>query len=102
LKDDTKDLLKEFEKELMREALLEEQEAGPAFEDPDTLETGPAPEVYSNYANDYGRELTRFAENGGEEPQENADGSLVILMLIACILSLGIIGVMLYWLQSWM
>lgn len=102
MKDDTKDLLKEFEKELMREALLEEQEAGPAFEDPDTLETGPAPEVYSNYANDYGRELTQFAENGGEEPQENADGSLVILMLIACILSLGIIGVMLYWLQSWM
>ena len=26
MKDDTKDLLKEFEKELMREALLEEQE----------------------------------------------------------------------------
>ena len=102
MKDDTKDLLKEFEKELMREALLEEQEAGPAFDDPDILETGPAPEVYSNYANDYGRELAEFAENGGEDTRDHTDSSLVILMLIACILSLGIIGVMLYWLQAWM
>ena len=97
---DTKDLLKQFEEELEAEALREEQEAGPAFDDPDTLETGPAPEVYSNFANDYGRELRSFAENGGEEAQPQ--GGIIVLMLIATILSLGIIGVMLYWLQAWM
>ena len=38
MKDDTKQILENMEKELMREALREEQEAGPAFEDPDVLE----------------------------------------------------------------
>jgi len=99
LNEDTKDLLKMFERALEAEALREEQEAGPAFDDPDTLETGPAPEVYSNCANDYGQELQEFAENGGEE--DESQSTLIILMLIATILSLGIIGVMLYWLQAW-
>ena len=102
MKDETKDLLEEYEKELMAESLREEQEAGPAFEDPDVLEVGPAPEVYSNFANDYGRELQEFAENGGEEAETQGDSILTVLMLIATILSLGIIAVMLYWLQSWM
>ena len=102
MKEDTKEILEEMEKELMREALLEEQEAGPAFEDPDVLETGPEPEVYSNFANDYGRELTQFAENGEAAQAEENDSVLTILMLIASILSLGIICVMLYWLQAWM
>ena len=102
MKEDTKEILEEMEKELMREALREEQEAGPAFEDPDVLETGPEPEVYSNFANDYGRELARFAENGGQVQEEEDDSVITILMLIACILSLGIICVMLYWLQAWM
>ena len=102
MKEDTKEILEEMEKELMREALLEEQEAGPAFEDPDVLETGPEPEVYSNFANDYGRELAQFAENGEEAQAEGNDSVLTILMLIASILSLSIICVMLYWLQAWM
>lgn len=102
MKEDTKEILEEMEKELMREALREEQEAGPAFEDPDVLETGPEPEVYSNFANDYGRELAQFAENGGQVQEEEDDSVITILMLIACILSLGIICVMLYWLQAWM
>lgn len=102
MKDETKNLLKEYEKELMAESLREEQEAGPAFEDPDVLEVGPAPEVYSNFANDYGRELQEFADNGGELEEDRQDNVLTVLMLIATILSLGIIGVMLYWLQSWM
>ena len=102
MKEDTKEILEEMEKELMLEALREEQEAGPAFEDPDVLETGPEPEVYSNFANDYGRELAQFAENGGQVQEEEDDSVITILMLIACILSLGIICVMLYWLQAWM
>ena len=102
MKEDTKEILEEMGKELMREALREEQEAGPAFEDPDVLETGPEPEVYSNFANDYGRELAQFAENGGQVQEEEDDSVITILMLIACILSLGIICVMLYWLQAWM
>ena len=102
MKEDTKQILENMEKELMREALLEEQEAGLAFEDPDVLETGPEPEVYSNFANDYSGELARFAESGGEGQEEKEDNVITILMLIACILSLGIICVMLYWLQIWM
>ena len=101
MKEDTKEILEEMEKELMREALREEQEAGPAFEDPDVLETGPEPEVYSNFANDYGRELAQFAENGGEVQTEEDDNIITVLMLVACILSLGIIFVMLYWLRAW-
>ena len=73
MKEDTKQILENMEKELMREALREEQEAGPAFEDPDVLETGPEPEVYSNFANDYGKELTRFAESGGELQEEKEE-----------------------------
>ena len=102
MKDETKDLLEEYEKELMAESLREEQEAGPAFDDPDVLEVGPAPEVYSNFANDYGRELQEFAENGGELEEDRKDNILTVLMLVATILSLGIIAVMLYWLQYWM
>ena len=102
MKDEAKDLLEEYEKELMAEEALEELEAGPAFEDPDVMEVGPAPEVYSNFANDYGRELQEFAENGGETEEDRNDNILTVLMLIATILSLGIIAVMLYWLQGWM
>ena len=97
MKEETKDILAEFEKELLAEELLEEQE-GPAFEDPDVLETGPEPEVYVNYANDYGEALQEFAESGGELSRE--DSGLIVWMLIASILCLGIIGVMLYWLQA--
>ncbi|MBQ3146274.1 MAG: hypothetical protein IJB91_00940 [Oscillospiraceae bacterium] len=102
MKEDTKQILENMEKELMREALLEEQEAGPAFEDPDVLETGPEPKVYSNFANDYGGELARFAESGGQLQEEKEESVITILMLIASILSLSIICVMLYWLHAWM
>ena len=102
MKEDTKQILENMEKELMREALREEQEAGPAFEDPDVLETGPEPEVYSNFANDYGKELAQFAESGGDLQEEKDESVITILMLVACILSLSIICVMLYWLQIWM
>ena len=102
MNDETKDLLQEYEKELMAEALQEEQEAGPAFEDPDVLDVGVEPDIYSNFANDYGRELQEFAESGGEEQEDRKESILTVLMLIATILSLGIITVMLYWLQSWM
>ena len=99
MKEDTKQILDNMERDLMKEALREEQESGPAFDDPDVLETGPEPEVYSNFANDYGKELTRLAES--ELPEEKEDNVTTILMLIACILSLSIICVMLYWLRAW-
>ena len=102
MKEDTKQILDNMERELMKEALREEQESGPAFDDPDVLETGPEPEVYSNFANDYGGALARFAENGDELTAEKEENITTILMLIASILSLSIICVMLYWLQIWM
>ena len=102
MKKDTQEYLEEAQLELQKEALREEQEAGPAFEDPDALEIGPDPKVYSNFANDYNQELTQFAETGKAAAPKQEDNLLVVLMLIASILSLSIICVMFYWLQAWM
>lgn len=92
-------ILEEIEQGLLQEVLLEEQGDGPAFANLDTLETGPEPEVFSNFANDYGRERSR--RKGGKFAAQENDSVMIILMLIACILSLGIICVMLFWLQAW-
>ena len=115
MNEDTKEILEEIEQELLQEevlekieqellyeALLEDQKTELDFENPDVLETGPEPEVYSNFANDYGREQTQSAENGAQQQSQANDSVTIILMLISCILGLGIICVMLFWLQAWL
>ena len=81
---------------LLRENLPED--AAPAFEDPDKIHE-PEELVYSNFANDYGKELQ---EEEAEEQEKKAyeDRLQIILMITASVLSLGIIGILIYWLVA--
>ena len=63
----------------------------PAFEDPVESHTPEGGMVYHNYANDYG-------VNEVDEDQQRHDKIVIGLMLAACGLCLGIIGVLGYWL----
>ena len=81
---------------LLRENLPED--AAPAFEDPDKIHE-PEELVYSNFANDYGKELQ---EKEAEEQEKKAyeDRLQIILMITASVLALGIIGILIYWLVA--
>lgn len=78
---------------LLREMLP--QDATPAFEDPDKIHE-PEELIYSNYANDYGKDL----EEEEQEQQAHEDKLQIILMIAASALSLGIIGILIYWLVA--
>ena len=78
---------------LLREMLPED--ATPAFEDPDKIHE-PEQLIYSNYANDYGKDL----EEEEQEQQAHEDKLQIILMIAASALSLGIIGILIYWLVA--
>ena len=71
-------------------ALLYEQGV-PAFDDPVEIHAPEGGMVYHNYANDYG-------SSEPEEDQTKNDKLVIGLMLAACGLCLGIIGVLGYWL----
>lgn len=74
-----------------------------AFEDPDLTYVPQEPAEVYNYYNDYGRELP-------EEPEEKSvakrkkkeDNTLIVLMAIASFLCLGIIGVLIYWVEAFL
>ena len=113
MRDDTKQELERLERELLAQepeedvlddavirALMEETE--PAFEDPDFIHTPREPMVYCNYSNDYGWDLKRCAESGGQEPEKKEDKLLIGLMIAASGLCLGIIGVRIYWLVAYL
>lgn len=78
---------------LLREVLPED--ATPAFEDPDKIHE-PEELIYSNYANDYGKDL----EDEAQEQKAHEDKLQIILMIAASALSLGIIGILIYWLVA--
>ena len=78
---------------LLREVLSED--ATPAFEDPDKIHE-PEKLIYSNFANDYGKDL----EDEEQEQQAHEDKLQIILMIAASALSLGIIGILIYWLVA--
>jgi hypothetical protein len=73
----------------------------PAFEDPDVIKDPEEPLVYRNFSNAYGTEPT-------EKPEAPAAGSAkddritMGLMITASCLCLGIIGVMVYWLTTFL
>ena len=52
--------------------------------------------IYSNYANDYGKDL----EDEAQEQKAHEDKLQIILMIAASALSLGIIGILIYWLVA--
>ena len=73
----------------------------PAFEDPDVIKDPEEPLVYRNFSNAYGTEPAK-------EPEAPAAGSAkddritMGLMITASCLCLGIIGVMVYWLTTFL
>lgn len=75
-------------------ALLYEETA-PAFEDPEKINDPDGEMVYNNFANDYGNEDLIAAQ----EAKAKNDKIVIGLMLVACALCLGIIGVLIYWLK---
>lgn len=86
---------------LLDDALLEEtlpENATPAFEDPDEIHE-PEELIYSNFANDYGKDMLD-EEAEAQEKKEAEDRLHIILMITASVLSLGIIGLLIYWLVA--
>lgn len=102
--EDTRKELERLERELLAEEAPVEEEGidGPAFDDPEEIYDSEEPMVYCNYSNDYGKELQEFAETGGEEAtgkEKKNDKAIIGLMITASVLCLGIIGVLIYWLE---
>ena len=109
------DTNKELER-LQRELLAEESddldelladfldEPTPAFDDPEKIYEPEEPMVYCNYSNDYGKDLKEFAENGGDmkKKKKKDDKVLIGLMITASVLCLGILGVLIYWLETFL
>ena len=70
------------------------EEPEPAFDDPEKIHDPKEPLVYQNFANDYGAQEKDEAARLKEKDERIVMG----LMILASALSLGIIGVMGYWL----
>ena len=83
--------------------LAETDPDGIAFEDPDRVEIPQEPVNVCNYYNDYGRDIPEEALE--EEPmakKKKDDTMLIILMAVASFLCLGIIGVLIYWVEAFL
>ncbi len=110
--------LERLEKELLAdddlledlpEALLKDgrEEPAPAFEDPDWINEPQEPMVYCNFSNDYGRKTkntppqkemqTKKGKSAAAKKQ--GDKVQIILMAVISFLCLGMIGVVIYWLE---
>ena len=106
--EDTQKELERIERELLAEEVAAAEEEmldallEPAFDDPEKIHEPEDPMVYCNYSNDYGKDLKEFAENGGKETmrkKKKNDKAIIGLMITACALCLGILGVLIYWLE---
>ena len=102
--EDTRRELERIERELLaeEERELPDDMDGPAFDDPEKIYDPKEPMVYCNYSNDYGKDLKNFAENGGEEDmskKNKKDKTIIGLMVTASVLCLGILGILIYWLE---
>ena len=84
---------------LMKE-FLEEPE--PAFADPDKTEISGEPVVYCNFSNDYGKDPQKEAEEAALAKKKKDDNTIITLLAIAAGLSVGIIGVLVYWLVKYL
>ena len=107
--ENTNEELERIERELLAEEpqdldkLMKEflEEPMPAFEDPDKTVILDDPVVYCNYSNDYGKDLQPEAEDEALKKKKKDDNTIITLLSIAAGLSLGIIGVLVYWLVKY-
>ena len=70
----------------------------PAFKDPDKLDITEEPVRYYNYSNDYGSR-TAARKKSSRKQEKSEDKWLIALMGVASVLCLGIIGILVYWMQ---
>ena len=117
MRDDTKRELERLERELLAQEEAEQTEdellndiksmlgddvaPEPAFDDPQTIHDPKEPLVYCNYSNDYGRDLQEFADSG-DAPEKKTDKVTLGLLITACCLTAGIIGILIYWLVAYL
>ena len=88
-----------LEDDLLREILAEDAE--PAFDDPDKIREPAEPMVYCNYSNDSGKDLQEFADGGADAAAKKKNDKIIMgLMITASVLCLGIVGIMIYWLEA--
>lgn len=103
--DDTQKELQRLEQELLDEPLQQMmKEKKPAFEDPEKLRTPEKAVAYHNYSNNYGKTNKPAARAERKKAAEQAakkknDQILVGLMITASVLCVGILGVLIYWLE---
>ena len=71
----------------------------PAFDDPQTIHEPDEPMVYCNFSNGYGRDLPKQEAAPTISKSDKID---IALMLTACGLCLGIIGMLIYWLTAYL
>lgn len=83
----------------LKDILGEETDAvEPAFDDPHTIHDPKDPMVYRNFSNDYGRETPKESAQKSTRKKKKSDRLTLSLMITACVLTAGIIGVLMYWL----
>ena len=108
--ENTNEELERIERELLAEEpqdidkLMKEflEEPTPAFDDPDKTEISDEPVVYCNYSNDYGKDPEKEAEiDEALKKKKKDDKTIITLLAIAAGLSVGIIGVLVYWLVKY-
>lgn len=93
-------LLADFLAESDEDVQIAGEEAEPAFEDPDRPEFPEDPAVYNNYSNDYGNDSEEIKKAKAAATKE--DKWQIALMGVACGLCVAIIGVMIYWLETFL
>ena len=101
LEEEKTDIDKAVEEILLDEDLLREvmsADAEPAFEDPDKIHEPAEPMVYCNYSNDYGKDQ----QEDTQQEQKKKDKTIIGLMITASALCLGIMGILLYWLLTFL
>ncbi len=78
------------------------ENAQPAFEDPDKIREPAKPMVYCNYSNGYGADLPQEETENPEQAEETArqDRLQIALMIAASVMTLGIIGILIYWMVA--
>ena len=91
----------------MLDALLAEVNS-PDFDDPNAMGVSDETMVFHNFSNDYGKDLDGYGEPAPEEApvdeqtKKRDDKIILGLMIAACALCLGIVGLLIYWLAAFL
>lgn len=95
-----------LEDEELRALLADEPQETqePAFDDPDAITDLDETQSYRNFSNGYGQEESENPEQSDEpEPGTSRSDKIDIgLMFASSVLALGIIGILIYWLNTYL